>query len=1602
MTPVKADFTLGLLTPSYPFHQQDFDPHVSGVVGYVFPGGGLAALTGAPNIASSVLSPGYQAPYPCVSNGAELGNGAIVGGTTGYGAQCNPPGAPTSSWYQLQGSAYAPFGAVLTGSTGDLIFALNATAGTNPGGTPTGGTACSTTSSGGVVATPCDSLGWSGVTIFLPPGFTLPTMDGSNVVTTVSNSYANIQVYKVSPYDRYAPGWTAVNIWTDGGESSGPLGGSGTSTSSQTYYNHQFINFTTQGEWYYFRINGVTAPTVAGRYFFKMLLTGDSNYLAGQEGTAANATASICSNSGAGGCTLTNNNIGEAPTQFIPTQNWPVLLVKAEIDPAIITGTVRYGGYNSTLYGQPIGEAGQVWAHMEDKIDPYTGQQITMCPAIGQPMVPGCNDARGYFNGTVLNFGTSNSGSTATQDPSQCAGPPAIVTFPTSTPTGANVCGAQGHYEVEGVAPGVYTIYAEAAGFPQQVCASGVTVLKGQSLHFDCYVQPGPVIHGNVFTKHQFGDEPWMGELPYCSTSPSAFPFCSQTTYNEYIKIELYDAPTLANIPDPSADPMVSWSPMPCVAGGQDVLYPKTHAGSCGDPRTASNIAFPWHEYTPANGYGACTATLALGYYQVAKSSNPTIGCTSGQIASMSLADPQGVGPPQHWFVQGGTTIPFHFEMGVKGEYGAPRDLDGQVPQVYATWVNGLTPGRYYVRAWVFRYVQTALDGSTFQEYYFDVTPQEWAGDVTLPIDLRLSSWVNKTVHFHDQFNSLIEDPINTGGGFMTGYLTGADGNIYSYNVTALGLQCTSAVLPTPLCSDSWGVPTGSTIGTDEVTNYPNGPGGSGWSHPDAMFGGWSGGFQHGFGYSGVNSGFGSGSGVNLAGDGAINQNAIQEGRANIQFWGINDTWSGENYGIPSGTYTPSTQVLGYIAQGPLEQVSVTLSGTVTSISDHMIRGPGFNVTVFSIDWERPTVNRAWEFGNPEGWNFIPGYFANHISGSSRSGYINSNNVGAEIDLGAYSNGTLADWTGDEPAASEATSINTNGMFQNQFENNVTLIGGGFPILNLAGNLFDANFTWFGSEVRRPGMVGGMACANGPTSGGSPFCANPAYTSGSVHNVNGLFNWPHQLEPTAFQPGQYDFGAYTYGYVQDQGFSVYADVAQIADVRLNLVIGVNITLDILFKKEHVITPTDFNMSGRVRIFNDQGQLVGEWMSSNGAYTPPNSGVTFNGVAQNGRAVAADGTVKYPFGPLHAVVPGVPGPGLPASQIGTASQQSPAVGSGLNEYNYIPGGITLLHTTISGLPQVPAAGYDAPPALPAGTYSGDPVFTPSGCDFELDCYAGGYMMGMGHGASTGMAVPGMAMGYPFPNTGIAGYPDYQGGWTAEVDFVPWYANNTGTPEAAAGFCTTSAGPGGTCQSKSSSDSFGQYYAPIQGLLLGESYHIIPGTTATSGISLTEDAALSSTFLGHSMVFNHLGPYSQEGVWQISGTHLSGEASGIFEVDLNGFISGTALAFTWANDFRPLSWATVSVVGASGATWNYYTFDGQYGMYLPGGSYSLTIASPGIASQTLSVAVTGGEVGTAGNVYMQQSNIPVPEFTGLAVTAFAALAASLYVLQRRRRK
>jgi hypothetical protein len=508
-------------------------------------------------------------------------------------------------------------------------------------------------------------------------------------------------------------------------------------------------------------------------------------------------------------------------------------------------------------------------------------------------------------------------------------------------------------------------------------------------------------------------------------------------------------------------------------------------------------------------------------------------------------------------------------------------------------------------------------------------------------------------------------------------------------------------------------------------------------------------------------------------------------------------------------------------------------------------------------------------------------------------------------------------------------TITTTILYQNYTVSYVQMNGGGWSPQRLLPNgtyvTYDGNAdqAFFGEETinafvggNTPGTFAFLTCND-------PYC--------QMLNTDMQFWFA-----THFESGSYEPRAYTYGYIQDVNATAYAQMGQVANVKIDMIVGSNITLNVLFKKQQIIAGTPANMSAKVRLFDDSGNLVAEWMSSEGTYT-----------TASGFARAADGTALYPF------------------IYGKYSFTNP--GSHLQTYNFLPGETTLLHVVMEGLPQLKEQ-------------FGDPIFTSSSCPFDLYCFNGAYGR---------YEEPSEAPTYQFFNSGIRGFPNYQGGWTAEVDFVPWYNNNT--------ISTLD-----TCE-KTGTACGGQYYPSVVGLLMGESYHIIPGTNATSGISLTEDGALSSTFLGHSLEPNHLGPYSQRGVWHISNAHLSGEASGIFEVDLNGLVSGNALAFTWSNEFRPLSWGIITVTGAelpSQGLW-FFTYDGVYQAYLPPGMYKFTISSSGITDQTMTIAVSSGMTGLGYNMYLEESNIPVPEFNSLTIICFSVLAASLYVLRRRRR-
>ena len=131
----------------------------------------------------------------------------------------------------------------------------------------------------------------------------------------------------------------------------------------------------------------------------------------------------------------------------------PYVIVKGQSVTGTISRTILCGSGCDTVglsFGQAINVAGNVYAEMSEVLDPYTGYALTMCPA-GPPSqasaMPGCMNAQTSFS--------------------------------------AN---SNGQYELGGLAPGIYTLYVAADGFPEIVFASGVTVNPGQSLTINAYV----------------------------------------------------------------------------------------------------------------------------------------------------------------------------------------------------------------------------------------------------------------------------------------------------------------------------------------------------------------------------------------------------------------------------------------------------------------------------------------------------------------------------------------------------------------------------------------------------------------------------------------------------------------------------------------------------------------------------------------------------------------------------------------------------------------------------------------------------------------------------------------------------------------------------------------------------------------------------------------------------------------------------------------------------------------------------------------------------------------------------------------------------------
>jgi len=115
----------------------------------------------------------------------------------------------------------------------------------------------------------------------------------------------------------------------------------------------------------------------------------------------------------------------------------------------------------------------------------------------------------------------------------------------------------------------------------------------------------------------------------------------------------------------------------------------------------------------------------------------------------------------------------------------------------------------------------------------------------------------------------------------------------------------------------------------------------------------------------------------------------------------------------------------------------------------------------------------------------------------------------------------------------------------------------------------------------------------------------------------------------------------------------------------------------------------------------------------------------------------------------------------------------------------------------------------------------------------------------------------------------------------------------------------------------------------------------------------------------------------------------------------------LGYTYCDDWRSTSWTTVQFTAADGKIFNFYTFDGTYQAWLNAGTYTMATIFWSPAKQegykvfTTPFAVSDGAA-TQYNVFLEQSGVPIPEFPVAAIVLASALAASLFILRRKKKK
>jgi hypothetical protein len=116
---------------------------------------------------------------------------------------------------------------------------------------------------------------------------------------------------------------------------------------------------------------------------------------------------------------------------------------------------------------------------------------------------------------------------------------------------------------------------------------------------------------------------------------------------------------------------------------------------------------------------------------------------------------------------------------------------------------------------------------------------------------------------------------------------------------------------------------------------------------------------------------------------------------------------------------------------------------------------------------------------------------------------------------------------------------------------------------------------------------------------------------------------------------------------------------------------------------------------------------------------------------------------------------------------------------------------------------------------------------------------------------------------------------------------------------------------------------------------------------------------------------------------------------------GYIFGWVYGFNMWDELVPLEWVPVTATSVN------YQFavstgaNGTFEMFVPAGTYNLTVNAPGYKPHSLTVAVSEGSPSMA-SFYLEQSGVPIPEFPAQALSMIIAIALAVTLLSRKSTK